>query len=119
MRQRRKTKQKPNSQSQRVRDIVVGFLGWIILDNLYLLLGLSLGYFIAFAQAAGFFLPLLSPLLVISLMLLWKRQTWIGVGVLIALLVNSGVWAILYGLHLGQLYYYLLCPFPIGTRLII
>ena len=117
MKQKRKTKQSRNSQ--KARDVAIGFLGWILLDNAYLLLGLSLGFFVAIAQAAGFFLALVIPLLIIALLLVWKKRTWIGIGIAIALLVNFGVWAILYGLHLGQWYFYFLCPFPAGKNLLV
>jgi hypothetical protein len=117
MKQKRKMKQ--NRSSQKARDVAIGFLGWILLDNVYLLAGLSLGFFISFAQATGFFLPLLTPLVIVSLILLWKKQTWIAIGIVIALLVNFGVWALLYGLHLGPWYFYLLCPFPAGKNLLV
>jgi hypothetical protein len=117
MKQKRKMKQ--NRNTQKARDVAIGFLGWVLLDNIYLLVGLSLGFFVAIAQAAGFFLALLVPLLIVSLLLLWKKRSWIGIGIAIALLVNFGVWAILYGLHLGQLYFYFLCPFPAGKNLLV
>jgi hypothetical protein len=117
MKQKRKMKQSRNPQ--KARDIAIGFLGWILLDNIYLLVGLSLGFFVTIAQAAGFFVALLVPLFIISLFLLWKKWTWIGIGIAIALLVNMGVWAILYGLHLGQWYFYFLCPFPAGKNLLV
>ena len=117
MRQKRKMKQ--NRTTQKARDVAIGFLGWVLLDNIYLLVGLSLGFFVAIAQAAGFFVALLVPLLIVSLLLLWKKRTWIGLGIAIALLLNFGVWAILYGLHLGQLYFYFLCPFPAGKNLLV
>jgi hypothetical protein len=117
MKQKRKMKQ--NRNSQKARDVAIGFLGWILLDNVYLLVGLSLGFFVALAQAAGFFVALVVPLLIVALLLLWKKRTWILTGIAIALLVNFGVWAILYGLHLGQWYFYFLCPFPAGKNLLV
>ena len=104
---------------RKVRDIVIGFLGWAIFDNLYILLGLSLGFLIPFVQAAGFFLALVSPLVIVSLILLWQKQKWMGIGVVIAVLVNFGVWAILYGLDLGPWFYYLLMPFPAGINFLL
>lgn len=117
MKQKRKMKQ--NRNSQKARDIAVGFFGWILLDNVYLLVGLSLGFFVALAQASGFFVALVVPLLIVALILLWQKRTWILTGIAVALLVNVGIWAILYGLHLGQWYFYILCPFPVGTNLLV
>src|ERR1044071_4685108 len=117
MKQKRKMKQ--NRNTLKARDVAIGLLGWILLDNIYLLVGLSLGFFVTIAQAAGFFIALLVPLFIISLVLLWKKWTWIGIGVAMAVLVNAGVWAILYGLQLGKWFFYFLCPFPAGKNLLV
>jgi hypothetical protein len=107
----------------KVRDIAIGFFGWLILGNLvYLLLFLGLG-FLANIDL-DYLLPLISSIIwlstiIASIILYFKKRIWIFAGVLAVFAINGISWIVILSSEqiaqkLGLVLMFLGFPLPLG-----
>ncbi len=90
----------------KARDIAIGFFGWIMFHNLWLI------FIFAFLSPLSEFSIALSglPVVIVPLIFFAKKRIWIGSGIVVAVIINSALWATL---DAEPLYY--LHPFLFGV----
>jgi len=105
------TPHKSDEKTNKARDIVVGFFGWILFNNIYFILILILSLNVALPQFGDFGLLVYFglPAVIVPLVFFAQRKR-IWIGIVVAMISNVVLWAI-FGAVEPQ--YYLL-PFPLG-----
>lgn len=80
----------------KMRDILKGFFGWVILGNIIFVLLLFLQLKIQASLSNILVLIILwLPTVTTSLVLFVKKRIWIGTGVVSAVIINAGIWLII------------------------
>jgi hypothetical protein len=97
-----------------VRDFGVGFFGWIVFHNLLTVVGLAL-----LSTHYDKFWLLLAVIWLAAIItpLVWftKKRSWVGIGTVVAIIINIGLWVVLRdGLELVAM----ILPLPLGIFLL-
>ena len=97
------------SHTHKIRDIVIGFFGWVFFHNAWFLVGFGTSF--SKSVVGGVIFAML-PFLIGMLVVILTKKIWIGVGSATAILTSTLIW-ISYGLPA----LFFLLPFPLGMAL--
>lgn len=84
----------PNTQPpiKKLRDIAVGFFGWVIFSNLILLLTYR-----EFVGARGnlIVIGLWIFAVIATIVLFFRKRNWVSTGIVAAVIINIGLWMVI------------------------
>ena len=102
-------------------EIAIGFFGWIMFSNLYFLSLVEGAYSLIDGLGRSiFFLGL--PTVIVPVVFFAKKRNWIGIGITTAILINMGIWIVLFLMNGGltapislwEIISAVLLPYPLG-----
>jgi len=80
-----------------LRDTAIGFFGWIMFNNFYFIFLLALSSFgVGLSKLGGYGLLVYFglPVVIMPLIFFAKKRIWIGIGIVVAVIINAAMWTI-------------------------
>jgi hypothetical protein len=102
----------------KMRDVAVGFFFWLSLHNFLLSVGFAILLFVDFPGFAGFdpFSLLLAIMwftaIIVPLVFFSKKRIWNSIGIVVAIVINIGLWVVLFQDEFEPMV--MILPLPLG-----